>query len=673
MQKKPDENINLNIDEHLKRELIFRVGVVHSVSGRKIQVEVFKNKNHPYLIYNGKITKNVATGSYIKIKKGLTTIVGKIEGEEVNEDTYFNDKYNKQETKIRRFLNVSLLGHYENGRFYQGIKELPLIDNECYALEEKDFVELHNFFEAGQRTIDLGGLSEDPTHKVKAGINKLFASHIGIFGNTGSGKSNTLTRIYTELFEEVGSLSGFKNNSKFVFIDFNGEYTRTKVLSSDKKIFNLNTRKELDDIKEEDKYAIDAQTLEDPEILAVLLHATEKTQKPFLASVLESAFLKDPKNHVGSVKRSLQNMIERAQNSAGPDKILGFLNDIKGYCDSSAVPELETLISNIETNLTQNIKGSFIWNGKYDHDILSEIDTGLTNLKFKNDLDLIDSLQLKIYLHYYFRISVAGLNTDHVGPMIHRMSPKFKILKKVISIKSSLPDENIIVVSLRNVGRTEIKKILPLIICKSLYENQKRNNDGEDKVKSSLHIVIDEAHNILSDQSQRESDEWKDYRLETFEEIIKEGRKFGTFLTIASQRPYDISQTIISQLHNYFIHRLINNNDLGAVRRAVAYLDDLSFDTIPILSVGSCFFAGLATDIPIKINVELLSDEEKRPKSETVNLIEAWSTQMKATKKIKSTFSKTPASAGIKKMEEKVAIVASASVEAEIDPADIPF
>ena len=138
-------------------------------------------------------------------------------------------------------------------------------------------------------------------------------------------------------------------------------------------------------------------------------------------------------------------------------------------------------------------------------------------------------------------------------------------------------------------------------------------------------IVIDEAHNILSEESQRESEEWKDYRLETFEEIIKEGRKFGTFLTIASQRPYDISQTIISQLHNYFIHRLINNNDLNAVRRAVAYLDDLSFDTIPILSVGSCFFAGLATDIPIKINVEMLPEEEKRPKSETVNLTKAWS------------------------------------------------
>lgn len=629
----PTNQIKIDIDEHLKRELIFRIGVVHSVSGRSLKVEVFKDKNHPYLIFNGAITKNVATGSYIKIKKGLTTIIGKIEGEEIDEDTIFNDRYSKQERKIRRFLNVSLLGHYENGRFYQGIKELPLIDNECYALEEKDFTELHNFFAKGERTINLGCLSDDPTHEVKAGINKLFASHIGIFGNTGSGKSNTLTRLYSELFENVNTLSGFSNNSRFVFIDFNGEYTRSKVLSSNKRVFKLSTRKKLEEISDDDKYAIGDKALEDPEILAVLLHATEKTQKPFLTSLIENNYLSNPANYSPSVKHALKNFIDRAQPTAGVDKILGLLNQIKQYCDSTCVAAVETLISNIETNLTQNLKGSFMWHGNYskEPEILSTIETGLSTLKFKSDLDQIDTLQLKIYLHYYFKISIGGLNTDHVGPMIHRMSSKFNVLKKVISIKSALPSENIIVVSLRNVGRLEIKKILPLIICKHLYETQKKNNDGEDKIKSSLNIVIDEAHNILSEDSQRESDEWKDYRLETFEEIIKEGRKFGTFLTIASQRPFDISPTIISQLHNYFIHRLINNNDLIAVRRAVAYLDDLSFDSIPILSVGSCFFAGLATDIPIKINVELLADEEKRPKSETVNLIEAWSTNSTTT------------------------------------------
>jgi DNA helicase HerA-like ATPase len=164
-----------------------------------------------------------------------------------------------------------------------------------------------------------------------------------------------------------------------------------------------------------------------------------------------------------------------------------------------------------------------------------------------------------------------------------------------------------------------MKKILPLIICKQLYDEKKVD---EDRGKS-LHIIVDEAHNILSTSSQRESETWKDYRLETFEEIIKEGRKFGTFLTIASQRPYDISATIISQLHNYFIHRLINDNDIQAVSKTVAYLDKLSFQTIPILSVGSCFVAGLASDLPVKVDIDLL-EKKNQPASETINLEKSW-------------------------------------------------
>ncbi|AKM81329.1 MAG: hypothetical protein UT13_C0001G0368 [Candidatus Pacebacteria bacterium GW2011_GWF2_38_9] len=627
MEQLPSRNID--IEERLKREMIFRIGYVHSVLGRKVKIEVFKNKNHPYLIYNGKITKNVSTGSYIKILKGLTTIIGKVEGEEIDEEKYYNSKYGKQETKIRRFLDVSLLGHYEKGRFHQGIKELPLIDNECYALEEEDFVKLHNFFTQDELTISLGRLSEDPAYEIKVSIDKLFASHIGIFGNTGSGKSNTLTRLYTELFDVGEVLEGFKKNSKFVFIDFNGEYTRPNVLSSHKKIYKLTTRKKLEDIDENQKYAIDKNVLKDSEILSVLLHATEKTQKPFLVSAIANDYLNDSSNYLSTVKRTLRNIIERAHPSAGVDKILSFINEIKQYFDPEGKRLIEELSAFIEIHLTQNFKGSFIWNGSiYDNEfILREIETKIGEPKFIKHLSALDDLELKLYLHYYYKISVGGVSSDHVGPMIHRIGPSFAVLRKVVSVDSPAVEDNIIVVSLRGVERQEIKKILPMIICKHLYDDQKRKNDDDENIHSSLNIIIDEAHNILSDQSQRESEEWKDYRLETFEEIVKEGRKFGTFLTLASQRPYDISQTIISQLHNYFIHRLINNNDLNAVRRAVAYLDSLSFDTIPILSVGSCFFAGLAIDIPIKINVEMLTDKDRQPKSDTVKLVQAWSKQ----------------------------------------------
>jgi len=132
-----------------------------------------------------------------------------------------------------------------------------------------------------------------------------------------------------------------------------------------------------------------------------------------------------------------------------------------------------------------------------------------------------------------------------------------------------------------------------------------------------LNIVIDEAHNILSTQSFREAESWKDYRLETFEEIIKEGRKFGVFVTIASQRPNDISHTITSQAHNYFIHRLLNERDLKAIASAVSYIDRVTEESIPTLPTGTCIFSGIASQMPLKINVKPLPIDA-RPQSGTL-------------------------------------------------------
>ncbi len=99
---------------------------------------------------------------------------------------------------------------------------------------------------------------------------------------------------------------------------------------------------------------------------------------------------------------------------------------------------------------------------------------------------------------------------------------------------------------------------------------------------------------------------------------------FFTFLTIASQRPSDISSTIISQLHNYFLHRLINNKDIEAVERTISYLDKLSFESLPILPTGTCILAGLSAKLPVIVEMNEL-EEEFQPNSKTMKPTEFWS------------------------------------------------
>lgn len=179
---------------------------------------------------------------------------------------------------------------------------------------------------------------------------------------------------------------------------------------------------------------------------------------------------------------------------------------------------------------------------------------------------------------------------------------------------------DVVVVSLHEVNLDQ-KKVVPLVVSKMLYRAQKARARSEPR--SSMHLVVDEAHNILSYSSQRESESWRDYRLETFEEIVKEGRKFGMYLTVCSQRPADISPTILSQMHNYFIHRLVNDEDLRAVSKAVSFIDGASASMIPVLPQGCCIVSGTATTYPARVQVDRL-EVDKQPQSYDRDLASEW-------------------------------------------------
>lgn len=214
---------------------------------------------------------------------------------------------------------------------------------------------------------------------------------------------------------------------------------------------------------------------------------------------------------------------------------------------------------------------------------------------------------------------------EHIAPAINKLRQSEKDISRVFNSSNNITDfwgdSNLVVIDFSNVN-TDTKKRIPLLLSNKLYNEHK----GARKTKSYLNIVIDEAHNILSHQSTRESEEWKDYRLEVFEEIVKEGRKFGVFMTIASQRPSDISSTIISQLHNYFIHRLVNERDIEQVNNTISYLDKVSVESLPILSTGVCVIAGQLAEMPLMVQIEQI-EKEYEPNNKTINVEELWQEQ----------------------------------------------
>lgn len=620
------KNNNFNLQNILVNDSVFKIGKVFSVNGKDIVVKVNKDKNLPHLLFMGRAIKNVSVGlsNYVKILKGFTEIICKVEGEYLEEDRYQIDKkYSNEKQKISRFLNVSVFGFYDNdGKFQHGIKEMPLIGSECKLLSKSEFEKLHQLFVDKELSIHLGTLIDEETQNISISVKNLFGGHIGIFGNTGSGKSNTLARMYTELFS-MKLNRNFKNKSKFVFIDFGGEYSKKNVLHQDKKSYVLSTEKEIDELNIENKLPLSENSFIDIELLSILSNATEKTQKPFLNRAI---------NLYKKINREADPLIYFKNNlKLIALRILKLKNkDLAFLCIDryQQILKIESDDQDFTIPEWHNTYSYFKCGGEVDYDQITDeqyksqsIYTNAENYLFADNIieKFLDFARMQLL---YDLLDNRAQN-DHIYPAINKLESIKKSIQKVFNTEINNNDDlfggkNILVIDLKSTNR-DIKKSLPLVVLKKLYENQKSSY----KTDSSFHIIIDEAHNILSETSVRESETWKDYRLETFEEIIKEGRKFGVFLTIASQRPSDISPTIISQLHNYFIHRLMNENDLKAINKAVSYLDKLSFDSISNLSVGCCFIAGQMSQFPLSVKVKLL-DKDQRPRSETIDLDNLW-------------------------------------------------
>lgn len=608
---------------------ILRIGKVLSVKGRLIEVLVDKTKNASHLLYNGEIIRNVSVGSFIKISKGFEELVGKIEEEYITQDKEFITKdYNREKERINRVLRVSLVGYFDKFEFKQGIKELPLIENECYLLSQDEFDRVHNFLKKDDFGISIGNLANEKGKEIKIGVNSLFASHIGIFGNTGSGKSYTLASLYHRLFKEYETKTGFKKNARFLLIDFNGEYSKEKSITQNKTIFNLSTRKELAKIKRKNKIPISEKVILNLELLSILSNATEKTQKPFLKRTL------DKYNKI----ISSSDPIVYFRNSL-KQQVVNILSMSNKDVANSLLDYTFVILKEANKNIESDFRNEIEW-----HNTLSffKLKKGTTSKQIE-EADIkttafyksIDNYNfpencLEKVIHFLYIQLMYDLHTnkavyEHIAPAINKLKSKAHDLDKVFDFQSTSKDIfgkdfNFIVVNLNDVN-LDIKKTLPLILSKHIYDNHKLTRVKSDN--SYLNIIIDEAHNILSFNSERESETWKDYRLETFEEIIKEGRKFGVFLTIASQRPSDISSTIISQLHNYLLHRLINNKDIEAVERTISYLDKLSFESLPILPTGTCILAGLSAQLPVVIEMKEL-EEEFQPNSKTIKPTDFW-------------------------------------------------
>lgn len=606
------------------------LGVIVGVEGTEAEVAMYSMSNDASFLWYGEILIGPRIGALLTIHQNDIKIIASVSSEKVmdNNNTVkskeFDNRYSKD--SINRVIVLKVKGVIESNKFIVTSRFVPMIGNEVSVTTENDLDIIYGLND-NTPIINIGNSTLEGK-PVNLSIDKFFASHIGIFGNTGSGKSNTLHKLYLELFK-TKYINGIKDKSKFFVIDFNGEYSSNNMFgvdSQDKSNFDINTRSGT-----QRKLPITKDYLFDADILSILFDARAATQVPFLRSALKtfnnkinngedfanlevSLFVKIIETFKVTGNEAVNNWISACENAEVDQNLL---NGIKNFSNTNSYGN---------THLTDSSGRQILTAGKINDDgkTYFEIDAIKAELsKLFNMATPIGKLKMFLDFQKVYVSSWKSTNIEHINPLFKRIESAFNSLEKVVEVKENIDDEYSVLntVSLLN-ANTEVTRMIPMLLSKMIYDDHKSESDNN-KINSTVHLIIDEAHNILNDTYKNTGDDWQDYRLSVFEEIIKEGRKFGFYITLASQRPSDISQTITSQLHNFFIHRLVNDKDLRMLENTMPTLDKSSYQMIPSLDQGEAVITGNALSIPIFTKVH--KEETIRPNSDDAILTDIWS------------------------------------------------
>jgi hypothetical protein len=121
-----------------------------------------------------------------------------------------------------------------------------------------------------------------------------------------------------------------------------------------------------------------------------------------------------------------------------------------------------------------------------------------------------------------------------------------------------------------------------------------------------LIVFVDEAHHFLNEQL---TENTVDYPLDAFALIAKEGRKYSLTLCLATQRPRDIPEGVLSQMGSFIVHRVINHNDRSVIERAASQADEATMSVLPMLSPGEAVMLGIEFAIPLHIKMKPPKDK----------------------------------------------------------------
>lgn len=635
------------------------IGHIVAVQGFKVKVELLPETKSAMRATLDGVQVAVAINSYLTFSLGTGQIViGIITDLEAREsfDPKSGDELTLELVKARRIASVQLLGTIKDdgnvNTFSPGITILPTLDTPA-EIGASDV--LKAVFETPPRRnkpqdydgedfdcdLHLGYPTGQPSNRVNASYNDLFSRPLAIVGNTGSGKSFSVSSI---LQKATGALGEAGNEPHFFILDINGEYSRafgvedTSGSNKPDRIY-LNGK----------EFGIPIWFLNASEICA-WLSASEQTQEPVLkdwwALAKANAANEIAANDANSMRHAITKLQEliRALDANRPKKqacvhLMIIINKYLGSRVTTNYPILRETLKPYKDQLELKADERPDFNPpanepeirKAAEDLIEELKTIIGGELAVATLSATTADSPR-YIPKERLVDPTLLDSATSPEDAARIESHLTTLKLRLKTRLDDPrwtsflnydDEETRLKSLEEwmlrVGLGEIKgprvsvidlsmlshEVLPYactVIGRVLLETREKLRAAE-RYKHPWVLVLEEAHNYAR-PARADEDRGQTLSRLAFERVAKEGRKFGLSLIVASQRPSEISPTIISQCANFISHRLQNPDDIDHFRRIIPMQARRLLDQVTILASGEAIVFGSAFHIPTRVQFE---------------------------------------------------------------------
>lgn len=570
-------------------------------------------------------------GCSIKLKEGAT-----LTSNLMNLHLIFEDSTKKILGEVNDLdgdiVKARFLGEVVNGNLIGGTIRKPTLDANIRVIKPEEVPMFMGKDEAG--FMELGQSPLYDNTKIYLNVNNFFSNHFAIFGNTGSGKSCGVSRLFQNMFHDK-RLNPYKANI-FIF-DSSGEYYNAfSNLNSINSNFNYRyiSTNETDGIGEKLRLPIYLLNKDD---MALLLQCTSHSQLPIIERMLKLALVFSQndmdatayKNHL--IAKAIMTILYT--NETAPNK----RNEIFSILASCSTEQfnLEAPVQGIgyvrkfrecflidnsgnftESVLMNEYLSSFI-KDEYDNyephkGVFYTLDTLEKALNFtlisegwlRNEQTYGDAVTIRVRLHSL----IVGENA------------KYFDVKDYVSLEtflSSLLIDNgkkyqIVNINLNDID-DDFAKVLTKIYSRLIFDFAKGlKNRGS----IPFHIILEEAHRYIQDDRDRFL-----FGYNIFERIAKEGRKYAVILGLISQRPVEISDTVISQCTNFLIFKINHPMDVDYIRKMVPHITDDIIEKQKSLQAGTCLGFGLGFKIPLIVKMQM---PDPSPLSSNCDVVRIW-------------------------------------------------